>query len=357
MTCYHPLHAFKIGINIETQKPHYIITSSKVESIPRPIRKLYHTNEKVNVWDYRKNPCWEDNPIKTFIEIPCGKCIGCRLAYSKQWAQRLMLENKTSTNSQFITLTYNDENLTYNKGINIKTGEIVYNPTLVKKDLQLFIKKLRRHYDYHKIENNIRYFACGEYGDEHNRPHYHLIVFNCPIQDKTPKFKNKLGQTVYTSKLIEKLWGKGLISVANVTYNSCAYVARYMLKKQKGISRNIYKLQNIQEEFTVMSRNPGIANEYFKDNYKDIYETDMIFLQNYKGKLIKAKPNTYYDKMYDKIEPESLEKIKIQRQKCAKNLNSQKEQIIGLPIDEIRKLEESNQNEKIKFLPRKFEKK
>ena len=89
------------------------------------------------------------------VQVPCGNCIGCRLDYSRQWANRCYLESLGSKNVYFITLTYDDEHLPVGK---------FGNNTLVPDDLKKFLKDLRRYYSYHYKLDNIRYFACGEYG-------------------------------------------------------------------------------------------------------------------------------------------------------------------------------------------------
>jgi len=63
------------------------------------------------------------------IKIPCGKCPGCKLEQSRQWAVRCMHEKRLHNSSCFVTLTYDDNNL--------PNGN-----TLVKSDLQNFLKRL-----------------------------------------------------------------------------------------------------------------------------------------------------------------------------------------------------------------------
>ena len=96
--------------------------------------------------------------------LPCGQCIGCRLERSRQWATRLMKELRLHNHASFITLTYDDNNLP-------KTADGV--PTLCLRDMQLFLKSLRKHFQ----PVQLRYFQCGEYGEKTQRPHYHMILF------------------------------------------------------------------------------------------------------------------------------------------------------------------------------------
>lgn len=48
---------------------------------------------------------------------------------------------------------------------------------LFYKDIQDFIKRLRRKLDYLGYEFNLSYFACTEYGSNTIRPHVHLLLF------------------------------------------------------------------------------------------------------------------------------------------------------------------------------------
>ena len=89
--------------------------------------------------------------------VPCGTCIGCRLDRAREWAIRCYHESKCHVFNSFITLTYSDEKLPPRS-------------ELVKSDLQKFFKRLR---DKGYV---FRYFACGEYGPLHGRPHYHLLL-------------------------------------------------------------------------------------------------------------------------------------------------------------------------------------
>lgn len=90
------------------------------------------------------------------LEVPCGKCINCRVSRSREWTIRLMNELQYYKTSLFVTLTYDDEHLPSDNGLHIS-------------DLQKYFKRLRRDLDY--SNRKIKYFACGEYGDQFGRPH------------------------------------------------------------------------------------------------------------------------------------------------------------------------------------------
>ncbi len=93
-------------------------------------------------------------------ELPCGKCQACRLNKRNIWTTRLLLEQMVHDKSAWITLTYNDKNLPKDEKIN-------------KYDVRAWLKALRKAYHPQKI----RYYICGEYGDNNNRPHYHAVIY------------------------------------------------------------------------------------------------------------------------------------------------------------------------------------
>jgi len=351
MACFHPMHAFQIGVHEATGKPKYQLESQFTEWI--------------------RHPEANDIIIKDYIELPCGQCIGCRLDYSKQWANRCMLEAKQYQHNYVLTLTYAPEYLPINTLCDKESGEITEVGTLMPKHLQKFMKDLRRYYDYHynyksdmkynetlKIwegtNAGIRFYACGEYGDLSERPHYHVICFNTPIYDLVPFFKNELGDQIYLSDTIEKIWGKGNISVMELTWNSAAYVARYVMKKQKGPdAEDYYKSKGIEPEFVRMSRSPGIARFYYDEHKDDIYKNDeMIILQ--KGKPQKVKPAKYYDRLFDLEEPEKLQALKEIRKMIAEEKMKQELQKTDLDKNEYLAVKEATTKEKIKSLKRKL---
>lgn len=252
------------------------------------------------------------------IEVPCGKCIACRLDYSRQWATRCMLEAKKYEHNAFITLTYDPEHIQWVPGANRETGELEEVTTLVPEDLTKFMKDLRRYYKYHYNHDNIRFYACGEYGSKTYRAHFHIIAFNLPIEDKEYFFSNNNGDKIYLSKSLEKIWGKGQVSIGDVTWNSAAYVARYVVKKIKGKdAAEMYKKLGIVPEFVRMSRKPGIAWDYYNENKEAIYECDEIIITNKDGLGEKVKPSRYFDRLFDLDSPEAMKAIKERRKEMA----------------------------------------
>jgi len=107
--------------------------------------------------------------------IPCGQCAACRIQRRKEWSLRLWHERSYWDRSVFVTLTYAEDHLPLCKK-GIPEG---YTGTLVKEDLQKFFKRLRR-----VVRKPIKYYACGEYGDSTQRPHYHALIFGLGMSER-----------------------------------------------------------------------------------------------------------------------------------------------------------------------------
>ena len=214
--------------------------------------------------------------------IPCGKCIGCRLDYSRTWANRLMLEYKYYSPDEcwFVTLTYDNENVPINYYCDSETGERRPSLSLRKRDFQLFNKSLRDNFGYRKI----RYYLCGEYGEKTHRPHGHAIYFGLPLDPfKLVKWKvSDQGFTLYKCPELEKIWSRGNVFVSSVSWETCAYVSRYVTKKLNGDAAKFYELFNLEPEFSLMSRKPGIGRRYF-DEHPDCIEKGIHLATDTRG--------------------------------------------------------------------------
>ncbi|WNK12738.1 MAG: replication initiator protein [Microvirus sp.] len=215
------------------------------------------------------------------IKIPCGKCIGCKLEHSRQWALRCMHEKKQHSASSFLTLTYNDDNL--------PPGG-----TLVKKDLQLFMKRLRKY-----LGPGVRFFACGEYGEKTSRPHYHVLLLSHDFGDRRPVNgyygSNKSGDRgfhLYRSAVLSNLWTAGNSVIGDVTFDSCAYVARYCTKKITGPKADDH-YRGRKPEFLVMSRRPGIGTNYFNKFRGEMYTHDNVIVNGVPSSLPRFYDNKY----------------------------------------------------------------
>lgn len=331
MTCFHPIRALIVGETDSGKKLLKFVGKDYDNKWTR------HDGTVVDVWPE--------------ILIPCGKCIGCTVDRSKQWATRMMLELKYHDKACFITLTYNDENLPVSEYPD-ENGELHESYTLVKKHFQDFMKRLRRHYEYHSDGLKIRFFACGEYGGKTRRPHYHAVLYGIDFsEDRFVHEKTKDGYVLYRSPTLEKLWPYGYSMIAEVNWNTCAYVSRYCTKKKYGKQNIYYQTFNILPEFNLMSRRPGIGAQYYQDYGEEVYINEEIFLSNNKGGL-KVKPPAYFDRLYDIDHPGEMERIKENRKLMAENANRLKLERTNLNLFELLEVEERVFKDRIKSLKR-----
>ena len=331
MSCYSPLRAVVLGKNPETGK--------------KIIKILSGSDFSYKEKDY------------DYITIPCGHCIGCRLKYSRIWADRCLAESTYHKNNIFLTLTYNDEHLPEPFNMITETG-VKKSPVspLVKRDVQLFIKRLRKEFS----DQKIRYFACGEYGSLSMRPHYHLILFGLSLPDLNSYVRNEQGFEYFTSPTIEKLWyterdpyvSAGFHIITSVNWDTCAYVARYIVKKQFGQGAEIYEEYNYPPEFTLMSRKPGIGRQFYEDHKFEFYSDDkQVFIPTDKGKR-EIKSNRYYDRLYDLEYPDHFEVISDERKHVAELNEQLKGNLTNLQFLDRLKSEEVILNDKMKSLKR-----
>lgn len=306
MSCYHPLLRVTNGsINMDTGKE----IGTVIPYIP--------VHDRV--------------PGTTYTEIPCGQCIGCRLDYSKRWADRLIMESRNHEHTWFITLTYDDDHLPISD-----SGF----PTLVKRDIQLFMKNLRRAI----APERCRFYCSGEYGDHTFRPHYHMILFGVDLQDLTFYKSSKLGDIYYNSALIDKAWeNKGFCVVAPASYESMAYTARYVTKKLKGFESSFYDQYGICPPFSLSSRKPGIAGNVFD---KDTMRFDKIPLPEGRS----APHPRYFQKLFERDYPDEYEIYKELRKFRNDNRKQQLLDSIEIPYLDYLKVCEDNLKSRIKSL-------
>jgi len=251
------------------------------------------------------------------LKLPCGTCIECKLARSRMWAIRCVHEANTHDVNCFVTLTYSPEEL----------EKYCPKGSLNKREYVLFMKRLRKEILTDKKRakvlkqprkittrtDKVRFFHAGEYGEKLGRPHHHACLFGLDFADKV-LWKIKRGVRLYTSETLERVWGHGYCVIGEVTYESAAYVARYILKKITGEDADEHYDGRLPE-YTTMSRRPGIGKNYFDRFKTDIYNHDRVELKN---RLMR--PPRYYDGLYEAENPEGLEKIKINRKEKIKKL-------------------------------------
>jgi len=338
MPCFHPLDATRIPTLSE-----------------RP--ELRH----INKFKISFRPA--DRMLGMPIKIPCGQCVGCRLERSRQWAIRCVHEASLHQKNCFITLTFSPEYLATRS--NQWSLDVV--------DWQKFMYRFRKKYG-----KNIRFYHCGEYGqmcatcDQSlfnckcgpasiktlGRPHYHACIFGFDFPDKEFFRQTDSGHILYTSKSLEKLWTAkatknhpkmqmGFCTIGDVTFESAAYVARYIMKKITGDADKAeahYMRHDTGEilkpEYTTMSRRPGIARHFLDKYMDDIYPHDFVVLNNKK-----MRPPRYYDGVLKTERPYTFDDVKFNREE-----NSKKHVDNNTP--ERLKTREAIQLETLKLLPR-----
>lgn len=321
MTCFHPIKMYK---------PRY----AQLDIPPRD----YYALKKLS-----KYP----SDFRTKVQVPCGHCPGCRLDHASMWQTRIMMEAKTWHSCYHITLTYNDKHL----HIKHKLTQ------LDKDDLQKFLKRLRYYFEGFEewtnpktgeIEKPLRYYACGEYGQEGTRakiggnPHYHIAMFNLKLNDLKLYKINKHGDPIFKSKTLQKIWGKGFVTIEELNFESAGYVARYVQKKagikaQKRIytgkirkemridERNGHLFEHLIreqkivkglqiEEFQTMSRAVGIGRLYWEKNKNKIKRNSGIMFKTKKGIVTKPIPR-YFKKIWEDENYEEYYRWKYERTK------------------------------------------
>lgn len=245
MPCYHPLTAWKsVERNPDTGK--YQLTFNPHKALVQG----------------------------TALRLPCGQCIGCRLKRAEQWGMRCRHEAQMHDQNCFVTLTFDDEHVAADYSVR-------------KRDWQLFIKNLR----YEAGPGRpIRYAGNGEYGEDGLRPHHHGLLFGWDFPDK--RFVMKRNRyPVYKSELLESIWGKGGCELGSVTHESAAYCAAYTVKKVTGdraaehyFRQSPIDLQwhQVEPEFFLMSRRPGIGATWFDRFASDCFPSDHLVVDGRK---------------------------------------------------------------------------
>lgn len=196
--------------NAEAEEGH---TNPSNDGPEKPTDSTSHRHAEA-AYDYKQMPCFhplpawrtksgeiilhKEQPDSIHLRLPCGGCLGCRSNRAQAWALRCQLETQRHTSTVFTTLTYDDEHLPL---------------TLQERDVQLWLKRLRKHTN---TQQAIRYFYSGEYGERTQRPHYHAILY---------------GLSQAHGGLVESTWGHGHTRTEPITPARIAYTAGYCQKK------------------------------------------------------------------------------------------------------------------------------
>lgn len=263
------------------------------------------------------------------LVIPCRRCIGCRLERSRQWAMRCVHEAQMHEWSEFVTLTYDDAHLPVDHSLHYV-------------HFQLFMKRLRSYYRERQRETDacvckelrqsmssaaalercpaqhIRFYMCGEYGELLGRPHFHACLFDCRFEDRVLFKRTGSGERIYTSKILADCWQLGHCSTGDVTFDSAAYVARYVMKKRFGDvadEHSHYKyvddygeVHYREAEFNRMSLKPGIGASWYAKYSGDVYPLDEVIINGRR-----MKPPKYYDTLLSRENSDLSEFLPAQR--------------------------------------------
>lgn len=374
MACYHPKIRYVTGVNSVTGKSRGFIYPRFVRRDGR-LQEVYfmYRPDKLSEW----KPWFDPEPPRAFEyltgpQIKCGVCEGCRMDVAREWANRLLLERESYDDNSvyFVTLTYDDAHVPKSYYADPDTGEAQPANTLSPRDVQLFMKRLRKRH-----VAPLRFFLCGEYGPQTFRPHYHAIIFGLQLNDLVPYGMNDLGQMTYQSNFLTSCWSirkapprhgsvtllssdpdyfcepLGRVVVAPATWNTFAYVARYATKKLYGPAAKFYQDFNLTPPFLRMSNKPGIGRRFF-DEHPDLYDFEWISVSTPTGGK-KFRPPHYFDRLYDAEDPEAMDDIKRTRQLMAQEAEKAKLFNTSLTAGELLEISESEFRERCKKFVRK----
>lgn len=269
---------------------------------------------------FSKGEAYADMPL----EISCGQCIGCRLERSRQWAVRIMHEASLYPDNCFITLTYSEDKLPPGGSLRVE-------------DFQKFMKRLREDVSSNKKsplyspDRRIRFFHCGEYGEQTMRPHYHACLFNFDFADKV-HYQTRNDHQVYRSPKLEELWQDGISEIGTLTFESAAYVARYICKKVTGkraedhymiLDHTTGEIVDRRPEYVTMSRRPGIGKAWLEKFQSDVFPHDFVVLKR-GDKFIKCRPPKFYSTQFELSNFDDYQKLKARREvRGSKHLEDQ----------------------------------
>lgn len=216
------------------------------------------------------------------FQLPCGKCIECRLEQARTKAVRCVHEAKMHDHNSFVTLTYSEENLQSER--------------LIHEHIQDFNKRLREKFS----EKKIPIVYTGEYGDEKKRPHWHSLIFNWYPEDAKYKYTNDNGDKIYTSQILSDLWRAGNAEVGSVTFKSAGYVCRYAAKKLIHGKDQDHQYHPIHQ---FGGRLHVIGKTFLEKYYKDLFNYGYVVLDN----GTKCAIPRYYEKWLKKEHPKQWE--------------------------------------------------
>lgn len=284
------------------------------------------------------------------LEIACGQCTGCRLTRSRHWAIRCLHEKQMHKYSCYLTLTFQGKQwhgaslnhdyfadfikrlrsritrlerrrarlIAKAKRANSHAELATVLAPLGPGENQNRLPSLLTSYDDQDKAKQIRYYMGGEYGEKYGRPHFHALLFGVDFQDRQLYRASLQGHNLYTSPTLTSLWKHGLATVGELTFESAAYVARYVMKKKTGdgntknyqiIDPETGEIHVRKKEYNTMSRRPGIGSSWMEKYAEDVYSnTGKVVIRGHQ-----QNPPRYYDKLYKQIDQAHLEHLKYVR--------------------------------------------
>lgn len=257
-------------------------------------------------------------PLKGTGAVPCGQCLECRLKRSRDWAVRSVHESSDYEANSFLTLTFSPESMDelcpkaiWQDPFNLFSPESQQKPveesySILREHMQLFVKRLRDRLSPHRI----RVMYCGEYGGKTMRPHYHAIIFNYDFPDRS-YYRTIDGYKYYNSALLSDVWPYGHALLSDFSFNTAAYVGRYVVEKVGGKHSDSHYKGRVPE-FNGVSRAPGLGAFWFERNWRDLYPRDECVVRVDKKVMI-LKPPRYYDKLLEELNPDMYEEVVARR--------------------------------------------
>ncbi len=291
--CTHPLTAWKEKTTNSTPKPYLFC-------LPEP--------EIINQYET--------------VPSRCRKCDGCIAYRAQQWSVRCALEMRMHDQNCFFTLTYAD------------VGE---NPTLNPDDITKFVKRLRKKVAKDNNNQKIRIIQCGEYGEQQQRPHHHVIVFGYDFPDKGKIGQTSSGIDKFHSQILTDLWGHGFTMLQEANMGAARYLAGYVSKKIYGTkdpltgryisggSKNTHytkvnqetgEIYQVHKEYMTMSNNPGIGYPFYEQFKTDLFPKGTVHIMDKSGKTSSwPVPDYFYRKLAEDDPKLYLQSIKLREER------------------------------------------
>lgn len=217
------------------------------------------------------------------MHAPCGKCLACRINKRREWTLRLCHEEVFSDTAYFVTLTYDEEHVPL-------AGDYL---AVYKPDIQLFMKRLRKDVAKMDPDIKIRFFLNSEYGPETSRPHYHMLLFNVPSEkmfEGARMIKRSRKSVSFTCPYLMEIWRNGNVEFGIASKERAGYCAKYFIDRKEVDP-------NLQPNFSLMSRRPGIGFAYQEKIADKVQKYGLKACLNSSGTYV-ALPRYYREKIY-----------------------------------------------------------